>query len=159
MLITRRPAIERFWDKVKIDVQTKCWNWQGTSSNGYGQFRVCKGRRIGPYVFAWEYYNRQSFPPELEPDHTCNNRKCCNPEHIEPVTHAENQRRAAERRRLEGRRTNHLPRPRPSHCPQGHEYTPDNCMKGGKLKVLQCRTCSRAWCAAYQARKRVRFVE
>lgn len=33
-------------------------------------------------------------PAGLELDHTCRVRRCVNPDHLEPVTHAENQRRS-----------------------------------------------------------------
>jgi hypothetical protein len=37
-------------------------------------------------------------PEGLELDHLCENPPCCNPAHLEPVTHAENNRRAAQAR-------------------------------------------------------------
>jgi hypothetical protein len=33
----------------------------------------------------------------MQVDHLCNNRLCCNPEHLELVTHQENQKRRATR--------------------------------------------------------------
>jgi hypothetical protein len=32
-------------------------------------------------------------PDGMELDHKCRNRACCNPAHLEPVVHSENQRR------------------------------------------------------------------
>lgn len=152
-----KPPIERFLALIKINPETGCWDWQGSKgSKGYGQF-ILEGRRdrkrvrIAPYKFIWEYFNGP-MAEGLEPDHTCNNRSCCNPEHVEPVTHAENLRRAVERRRLEGRTINYPQKPRPTHCPKGHEYTPENGIVTKKGTVY-CRICNRAACAAYKARK------
>ncbi|MBX7250223.1 MAG: HNH endonuclease [Caulobacteraceae bacterium] len=45
-----------------------------------------------------EWWTGQPVPANLDVDHTCCNRACCNPAHLERVTHAENVRRAARRR-------------------------------------------------------------
>ncbi|MFI5629195.1 HNH endonuclease signature motif containing protein [Streptomyces sp. NPDC051664] len=73
-----------------------CWEWRGErNKQGYGYYRV-SGKR--------HYAHRASYeavvgpiPDGLEIDHLCVNPPCINPAHLEPVTHAENQRRAAER--------------------------------------------------------------
>jgi hypothetical protein len=43
-------------------------------------------------------------PDELELDHLCEVRNCGNPDHLEPVTPGENQRRTWRRGRREGQR-------------------------------------------------------
>lgn len=149
-----KPMIERLLALIEV-VPGDCWPWLGfKTKDGYGRF-VLDGRKghrktVAPYRALWEHLNGP-MPEGLEPDHTCNNRGCCNPEHVEPVTHAENMRRAAERRRLEGRKTARLARPRPTHCPGGHKYTPEN-TKISTQNAIQCRACNRIRCAAYQAR-------
>lgn len=137
------PPIERFFRLTRINANS-CWDWLGSQSNGYGQF-ILQGRpkvRIAPYRFIWEWINGP-MPDGLEPDHTCNNRNCVNPQHVEPVTHSENQRRAYQRGRKTGKRA------RPTHCKQGHEYTPENVLRE---RPLQCRECNRIRCAAYARR-------
>lgn len=65
-----------------------------------------KGRSKGGYGMSWHKgtpkYNhravyeafRTEIPPGLTIDHLCRNRACFNPWHLEPVTQAENNRRA-----------------------------------------------------------------
>jgi len=98
-----RPAIDRFLDHVeKTD---KCWLWTGsTNGNGdYGAFGVGSerdgtARVIRAHRFSYEHFIGP-IPVGLELDHTCTTPICVNPEHLEPVTHAENLRRGAARRR------------------------------------------------------------
>lgn len=84
---------------------TPCWIWaRFINPDGYAQ--RSRGRvTVRP---AREFYGREHgpIPDGLEVDHLCNVRACVNPDHLEAVTHAENVRRAVERRRLsaEGRK-------------------------------------------------------
>lgn len=153
-----KPPIERFLALVNI-VPGGCWEWLGSKSKttGYGQFILSARRgekrvRIAPYRFIWEYLNG-TMADGLEPDHTCNNRACCNPAHIEPVTHGENQRRSYARgRKRPG--VDYNPRPvSTTHCLRGHEYTPETLYINSQ-KARVCRICDRARCRAYQERRR-----
>jgi hypothetical protein len=68
---------------------TPCWVWLGSRSpEGYGRIGVAYAHRIS--------YERHvgPIPEDLHIDHLCRNKTCVNPEHLEPVTQAENQRRA-----------------------------------------------------------------
>lgn len=69
-----------------------CWVWDGsTDGRGYGivtvKGKLAKAHRV--------FYERFVGPISegLELDHVCRNRLCCNPEHLDAVTHGENQRR------------------------------------------------------------------
>lgn len=92
------PAVltDRFWSKVaKRD--DDCWLWTGArNSRGYGQWGV-NGRSRSVHRVAYEALVGP-IPDGLTIDHLCSNKLCVNPEHLEPVTGAENTARAHEHR-------------------------------------------------------------
>lgn len=93
----RRPVAERFWEKVqKTD---DCWLWTASvKPAGYGQFTVEDQK---PPVYAHRFSYEQlvgPIPDGLTLDHLCANRRCVNPDHLEPVPMAENTRRGAVKR-------------------------------------------------------------
>lgn len=81
-----------------------CWLFQGcTVRGGYGQIRVGNRpnmRSVYAHRVVYEEM-RGPIPEGLELDHLCFTPACVNPDHLEPVTHAENSRR---RRGRYGRR-------------------------------------------------------
>lgn len=87
----------RFFSKVRQDHETGCWVWVGCPTpKGYGLFAL-----RGPYpsvrvsTHKWAYERLIGPVPEgLELDHLCRNRMCCNPLHLEPVTHQVNMQRS-----------------------------------------------------------------
>lgn len=78
-----------------VDPETGCWVWQRslTKTGGYAQMRV-NGRMVRAHRYFYEQ-KKGPIPSGLEPDHTCRNVKCVNPDHLEAVTHAENVRRSS----------------------------------------------------------------
>jgi hypothetical protein len=90
--LTSQQAL-RFWDKVER--ASGCWPWRSSKSDGYGVYSVrCKGlrRNYGAHRLAYRLLVG-AIPTGLNLDHLCRNRACCNPQHMEPVTMAENIRR------------------------------------------------------------------
>ena len=86
--------------KRRIVANTKlvgeCWEWQGGHSGygrggGYGRMSV-DGHTMAVHrvVYMLEH---GPIPTKKQIDHKCRNRLCCNPDHLEMVTHKENQRR------------------------------------------------------------------
>lgn len=98
------PRITQFIQgRYEPDPGTGCWNWIGRVDRyGYGCLRLqLTGRRrqLGAHRAAWIAF-RGPVPDGLTIDHLCSNVLCVNPDHLEPVTNAENIRRAAMRRRV-----------------------------------------------------------
>jgi len=81
-------------DRIQIDSTTGCWNWLlRITKAGYG-IGWYNGKFQYMHITLWEEKNGP-VPDGLELDHTCRNRRCCNPDHVEPVTRAENVRRGS----------------------------------------------------------------
>lgn len=87
---------------VEIDTgyETPCLIWQGGDSGngrggGYGRisingFTSAVHRVVYTHFFGY-------IPNKKQIDHKCNQRKCCNPDHLEMVSHLENQKRRIKR--------------------------------------------------------------
>jgi hypothetical protein len=70
-----------------------CWLWRGAfNCDGYPS---SGGERFGVPTYRTVYeWMVGEIPDGMELDHLCRVRACVNPHHLEPVTHAENLRRA-----------------------------------------------------------------
>jgi hypothetical protein len=92
------PVQQRFWSKVSKR-SNGCWEWQAAiSAHGYGRFLFEGGNRLAHRV-AWELTYRQPPPAHLMLCHTCDNRRCVNPDHLYVGTAADNSRDKMERGR------------------------------------------------------------
>lgn len=124
-------------------VDGECWRWTGAHTRkGYGQLKV-NGRVQSVHRLAYEEWVGE-IPNGHDVDHVaaagCRHRDCIRPEHLEAVTHAENIARMVALI---------------THCPQGHEYTPENTIvgtKGNGYRARHCRTCKSRYQRAYKAR-------
>lgn len=124
------PLVDRLTPKI-APRDSGCWEWTGSSDEkGYGEIRVGSVRdgssRTVPAHRAVYELVVGPIPDGLHLDHLCNNPPCVNPAHLEPVTQAENNRRAAERR---------------NGCLAGHPWTEANTYtrRGGKRECRLCR--------------------
>lgn len=77
-----------------------CHLWTGpTSGTGrggnYGRMSL-NGQTVATHIVAYTHYYGY-VPSKKQIDHLCNNRLCCNPAHLELVSHLTNQRRRVKR--------------------------------------------------------------
>ena len=121
---------DRFWSYA--DRSGDCWVWTGgLDASGYGQFTPKRGQHVRSHRYAYEM-EVGAIPEGMVLDHTCRIRACVNPGHLEVVTNRENVLRGTGVTAINARKT---------HCPAGHEYTPENTYvrpAGGR----QCRACA-----------------
>ena len=134
---TRTPLIERIWLKLEVN-DDGCWIWTGyLDKEGYGRatsmaWETGKRHFRGVHAWVWEHINGP-IPEGLEPDHLCRVKACCNPDHLEVVTHQVN---AMRRSALILR------------CPAGHLYDEANtAIWNGHRACRRCRYL-------YKARRR-----
>jgi hypothetical protein len=92
----RLSAAERLLARYAVE-PNGCWRWtRSTTTQGYAHLSIqsvyYQAHRLMYILLIGP------FPEGLEPDHTCRNRRCVNPWHIEPVTHGVNSQRGSRSR-------------------------------------------------------------
>ena len=89
---------------------TGCLLWNGsTSLNGYGKIGVLGQKGWRTHRLAYMLANGSLPEPGYIVGHKCDVRLCCNPDHLEAITHDENMRQMAERKRTAKPGKKHLP--------------------------------------------------
>lgn len=94
---------ETFWQHIDQRSKGECWDWQGSlGAGGYGstssfEFGTSKAHRV-----AYMYANNTTLTSEQHVMHSCDNRKCCNPNHLSVGTHADNMKDMKEKGRRKG---------------------------------------------------------
>ena len=139
-LTTEQEA--RFWSHVDVpDQPSCCWEWSASGHvTKHGKFIRHNGDPLMAHRVSYTLLIGP-IPDGLELDHLCRNPKCVNPDHLEPVTHRENCRRGFGPSGINARKT---------HCPHGHEYTPENIW----TDVAGSRHCRTCWVIKSEKRKK-----
>ena|SRR5208283_2122511 len=126
-------------DRIIFDEVTGCWNWRGSkNSRGYGQ-AYYRGRFVSAHrlsAFLWLHHPLKS---ALLVCHKCDNPACFNPKHLFIGTDSDNARDCVSKQRnYQTRKT---------HCPRGHEYSPENTiiiLDRPGAPHRKCLTCERS---------------
>lgn len=144
----------RLWSKIDGGSVEECWIWTASRTrHGYGQFSVGgrAGRMESAHSVTWRLL-RGEIPDGLELDHLCRVRACCNPWHLEPVSHRVNGQRGVAGDVVK-RRAAAI-----THCPHGHRYDEANTqlrptLYGGVARL--CRACGKVRSQARRDAKKV----
>lgn len=140
----KQPPVAYVLNRIDIDPITECWRWtRCLNQNGYGNM-TRRQKKFLAHIFSFEAFIGP-VPDGRELDHLCRNPKCCNPEHLEPVTHAVNMRRGNGGAKQRAQ----------THCKRGHEFTPENTYINATSGSRQCRACTAAWHKDAKARKNI----
>jgi HNH endonuclease len=127
----RRLSEEDFWNRV--DASGDCWLWTGRlRASGYSEVRLYPLEERLVHRVAW-FLLCGPVPAGLTLDHLCRVRHCVNPDHLEPVTQQENNRRSQSRSAKLGRQVK---------CRRGHDFDKANTYVNVQGK-RRCRACQR----------------
>lgn len=128
----------RLWPK--IDASGDCWEWtRAVDKGGYGVFGylhttdTTRNGRV--HRIVWNILVGP-IPQGLVMDHLCRNHRCCNPDHLEPVTDAVNLSRSLA--------TYQAIRRQMLACGKGHPFDEANTyvdVRPNGVITRQCRKC------------------
>lgn len=126
-----------------------CWLWTGfvNKKTGYGQVWWNKeAHRTHRLIFQ---LSRKTIPEGMTLDHLCRVRSCCNPDHLEAVTHRENILRGIGVAAIHAKQT---------HCVSGHEFTPENTYTRPNGLGRDCKTCRDLRIVRFKSRRPARGI-
>lgn len=123
-----RMTLDDLW--ARLDATGPCWLWVGEQRpnpvSGYVQLSWQCLPEPTLHRAVWRLLVGE-IPAGLKLDHLCKVLTCANPDHLEPVTDAENKRRQGGHGR----------------CNKGHPMTPDNTVSNGARPL--CKRCRREY--------------
>lgn len=157
-LAKRRPWDEAFWARVDKNGPGGCWLWTGhLQPSGYARTRTPSGSSRAVHLIVYEMLVGP-IPHGMQIDHVCHtracnggsscaHRRCCNPQHLQPVTPLQNLARSSN-----FIATNLMT----SHCPRGHPYSGEN-LRVNSRGARECRTCRNEEMRLYYQRRKGRL--
>lgn len=138
--------------KAKTVVSERgCWLYQGyLHTRGYGQ-DAYRGKSVKVHRKTYELIHGVTLTRDQYVCHSCDVKRCCNPDHLWLGDTSSNMLDFV----VKGK---HYWRNK-THCPKGHEYTPENtyvrpASAGQRAGSRACRECTRIRMASPEYRKR-----
>jgi hypothetical protein len=129
LVSTRGMSLDERLGQYTPEPNSGCWLWLGgLTTSGYG-YTGHRSSSVAAHRLSYEKH-RGPIPEGLVLDHKCRVRSCINPDHLEPVTSAENYRRGKLHRQYK------------PHCSRGHLYTAETTWVD-EWGRRQCRVCWR----------------
>lgn len=125
---SRGDEVANILQRIEFGPREECWKWLGTvSARPYFN-------KVPATHAVWSTFGND-LPDEYHLHHLCGTAWCVNPWHLRPLLAEEHYRNHA------------LSRRRSTHCPNGHEWTPENTAfrkgRGQYIPRRDCRACAR----------------
>jgi hypothetical protein len=129
----------RLMDHVELS-RDGCWNWIGKlDEDGYGQIHVGPRReqvRKRSHRASYELFVGE-IDSGIQLHHKCENRRCINPSHLEPLTQLEHAEKSPN--------TLQFINAEKTHCLRGHPlFGPNLYVRNGRRHCRECRTITNA---------------
>ena len=156
--------MKSFWNKINKNGPISsfrpdlgaCWIWTSyITEKGYGRTTLKNNKKVYVHRYVYEL-TKGLIPNDLELDHLCRVRNCCNPNHLRLVTSKENTTAAGSQVFFNGKEQSIK-----MHCPQGHEYTKENTYnsirKHNGKTFRGCKICRRESAKRHYHKKKERI--
>lgn len=129
--------LEKVISKTIPEPNSGCWLWwpKAQAPQGYGHIKISNRVHLA-HKLVYEL-SRGPVPEGLELTHKCKTAACCNPDHLELVSHKQALKRGRVGRNWAVK----------THCPAGHPYDEENTIlfyRNGCGPWRRCRACRRA---------------
>lgn len=127
----------RIFDRMPVGGLDSCWIWRGRpNAHGYASMKINRRSHLAHrLVYEWL---RGPIPDGHLLHHTCEERMCVNPRHLEPVTQQQHQ----EHHDFKGNRLAAAAWRDRTHCKNGHALSGEN-MRIDRHGHRRCRVCDR----------------